>query len=223
MFSSRRALKLLLRIRGTACDGSVFAPAFGSSKVPSTNKSLTSSGQTRLSTQARVLYAQGVRGFASSANAAEDGKFGRDLQVRFVRVVAFGMILVAANKVVPLMFQSTVPHAVGLCEAKEPIMQKAAAHRVSRLAENDGSLKELVDAGVAHKLLAMIKPDVEPGVSSAVLSAIKEISRLPEGRDALKSAGATSKLDEALQQNWLPTEEHGSLDAVKIKRWLTVR
>ena len=86
--------------------------------------------------------------------------------------------------------QSTVPHAVGLCEAKEPIMQvctltvcnesfaasgaalptqhchvqKAAAHRVSRLAENDASLKELVDAGVAHKLLAMIKPDVEPGM-----------------------------------------------------------
>lgn len=28
------------------------------------------------------------------------------------------------------------------------------------------------------------------GVSSAVLTAIKEISRLPEGRDALKSAGA---------------------------------
>lgn len=35
--------------------------------------------------------------------------------------------------------------------------------------------------------------------------------------------GATSKLDEALQQNWLPTEEHGSLDAAKIKRWLTIR
>lgn len=31
---------------------------------------------------------------------------------------------------------------------------------------------------------------VNAGVSSAVLTAIKEISRLPEGREALKSAGA---------------------------------
>ena len=37
---------------------------------------------------------------------------------------------------------------------------------MTRLAENDASLKELVDAGVAHKLLAMLKPDVEPGIAT---------------------------------------------------------
>ena len=42
-------------------------------------------------------------------------------------------------------------------------LQKAAANRVSRLAESDASLKELVDAGVVHKLLAMLKPEVDEG------------------------------------------------------------
>ncbi|DBA76223.1 TPA: hypothetical protein ACH3X1_009946 [Trebouxia sp. C0004] len=151
-----------------------------------------------------------------------EGGFGRNLQVRLVRTVAFGMILVAATKVVPLMFQSTVPHAVGLCDAKEPIMQKAAASRVSRLAESDASLKELVDAGVVHKLLAMLKPEVDEGVADAVLCAIKELSRLPEGREALKSAGATAVLAEAVEQQWLQGE-HSNTQATKIRNWLTVR
>ncbi len=43
------------------------------------------------------------------------------------------------------------------------LLQKAAANRVSRLAESDASLKELVDAGVVHKLLAMLKPEVDEG------------------------------------------------------------
>ena len=42
-------------------------------------------------------------------------------------------------------------------------MQKAAAHRVHRLAETDAHLLELVEAGVAEKLLAMLKPEVDAG------------------------------------------------------------
>jgi len=47
------------------------------------------------------------------------------------------------------------------------LLQKAAANRVSRLAESDASLKELVDAGVVHKLLAMLKPEVDEGTWSS--------------------------------------------------------
>ncbi|DBA69154.1 hypothetical protein WJX79_010650 [Trebouxia sp. C0005] len=224
MIRSRHALRLLLRSRGTACE--VCSPA---KNVDCSHRSLQSShelskvgSQASLPLHTGLFRACGTRGFASSSDAAEQGNFGRNLQVRLVRTVAFGMILVAATKVVPLMFQSTVPHAVGLCDAKEPIMQKAAANRVSRLAESDASLKELVDAGVVHKLLAMLKPEVDEGVADAVLSAVKEISRLPEGRDALKSAGATSVLAEAVEQHWLHGE-HSNVQATKIRHWLTVR
>ncbi|DBA76221.1 hypothetical protein WJX77_002498 [Trebouxia sp. C0004] len=224
MIRSRHALRLLLRSRGTACE--VCSPAKSadcSSRSLQFSRELPKAvSQAQLSFNTGLLRAHGTRGFASSSDAAEQGGFGRNLQVRLVRTVAFGMILVAATKVVPLMFQSTVPHAVGLCDAKEPIMQKAAASRVSRLAESDASLKELVDAGVVHKLLAMLKPEVDEGVADAVLCAIKELSRLPEGREALKSAGATAVLAEAVEQQWLQGE-HSNTQATKIRNWLTVR
>jgi len=44
------------------------------------------------------------------------------------------------------------------------LLQKSAANRVSKLAESDASLKELVDAGVTQKLLSMLKPQVDEGM-----------------------------------------------------------
>ena len=61
-------------------------------------------------------------------------------------------------------------HWAQLCRGDPVVVQKAAAHRVSRLAESDASLKELVNAGVAYKLLAMLKPDVEAGVPTMPIS-----------------------------------------------------
>lgn len=161
------------------------------------------------------------------------------MQVRFVRIIALGMILVAATKVVPLMcrylsaslqtaasiaahcsvsVQLHVRQAVDMqfkalchmqynyvqpknlscrcvmllsCKQHCPVslfrinhhlqqsfsnrqlllapltacdLQRSAANRVSKLAENDESLQELIAAGVCPRLLAMLKADVEPGM-----------------------------------------------------------
>ena len=44
------------------------------------------------------------------------------------------------------------------------VLQRSAANRVSRLAENDESLQDLIAAGVCPRLLAMLKAGVDPGM-----------------------------------------------------------
>ncbi|KAL3153256.1 hypothetical protein ABBQ38_011606 [Trebouxia sp. C0009 RCD-2024] len=217
----RNSLRYLLSFRFAASTGRNLAHTTECIGLPCGSAfSVTSPGIRSIFTTS--LQKNAARTFASSVDTPEQSGSGREMQIRFVRIIAFGMILVAATKIVPLMSQSTVPHAIQLCQASEPIMQKSAAHRVGKLAETDESLQELVAAGVCPKLLGMLKPDVDPGVATAVLSAVKEISRLPEGREALKSAGAPAVLDKSVQQQWLTTQQDID-EASKISRWLMTR
>eukprot|EP00891_Asterochloris_glomerata_P001277 jgi/Astpho2/1277/fgenesh1_pg.00023_%23_28_t len=127
-----------------------------------------------------------VRSFSAQPGSDADTTPTRNMQLRLMHVVAIGMLIVAAARIIPIVWSSPIPQVLQLLEAEEPIMQlcctkpvAAALHHHSQVPFRQLRYTKFVTAATPvqkaalHRLQSLAESD-------------NNLDELLEGRAALK-------------------------------------
>ncbi|CAL8470984.1 g10526 [Coccomyxa elongata] len=126
---------------------------------------------------------------------------------KVVRFLLVGSIAAVALKLAPSIGAGNVIGAVGLLEADTALMQRTGADRVRMLANTGWADDVLLREGAPAKLLALLSKGSDPSVMVAGLKALDALCATYDGREAVVLTGAVDRLQEALDGDWVSTED----------------
>lgn len=145
---------------------------------------------------------QGQARAGAVTEVSDEGAVGK-----VVRFLLVGTIAAVALKLAPSIGAGNVIGAVRLLEAETALMQRTGADRVRMLANTGWANEVLLREGAPAKLLALVSKGGDPSVMMAALKGLDAICATYDGREAVVLTGAVDKLQEALDDNWMDTEE----------------